>query len=95
MMGGEYLPFRGRYFRRAPKLRLEFGLQTKFESTSERKYLYHKHTGRMEANGDQTDASFEYTPSKCVGIVEFRDGDLTLLWTNIGFKQFGIFVGDE
>ena len=49
----------------------------------------------MEANGHQTDASFEYTPSNCVGIVEFRDGDLTLLWTNIGFKQFGIFVGDE
>jgi hypothetical protein len=31
-------------------LRLEFGLQTKFKSTSEQKYLYHKRIGRMETD---------------------------------------------
>ena len=30
-----------------------------------------------------------------VGAVEFRDGRLTLLRANVGFKQFGIFVGSE
>src|SRR6266496_6068767 len=53
-------PYKGRYFRRAPKLRLEFGLQTKFETNIGAKYLYHKRIGRMETNHLQT-----YATSQC------------------------------
>src|SRR6266487_3532433 len=88
-------PFRGRYFERAPKLRLEFGCHTKFESTSERKYLYHKWIGSMETNGCKTYATSQCSSNECIGTLEFWDGHLTLVWPDLSIKQSRATAGGK
>ena len=76
---GEGGAYRGRYLEKAPKLRLEFGWHTKFQSTSEQNHLYHKGVGRMESDRHETHATLEYVSSYRIGALEFWDGTFTFL----------------
>ena len=79
-------PFKGRYLEEAPRLRLEFGCQTKFKTTSERNYLYHKGIRRMETNRQSAHAASECAASDGLGDVEFWDGDGSILWAQFCFE---------
>jgi hypothetical protein len=83
---GGGMGLQGQVFRKAPILRLEFGLDTKFRSTSEQNNLYHKRTGRMESNCCKTNVAFERSSGKRVGTLEFWDGDLAFMWSDFCFK---------